>query len=158
MPKKLVQIGWREWIGLPSLGIERIAAKVDTGARTSALHAREITWVEPGFVEFTAPLLRRQRFVGEWQRHGIRRVRAPLVEERHVRCSSGEEELRPIIRIPILVSGLEFECEFSLTTRDQLRFPVLLGRTALRGRFVVDASRPSRAPRGDRSEPEGGSE
>lgn len=142
MPELLQRIGWREWISLPDLGIERIAAKVDTGARTSALHARDVTLLPDNWVEFTAPLLKTQRRVEGWERGGLRRVRAKLVEERSVRSSTGHDEMRPVIRTALLIQGVLFDCEFSLTTRSRMRFPVLLGRSALRGRFLVDASVP----------------
>lgn len=138
-------VGWREWVCLPELGVDRIAAKIDTGARTSVLHARDIARMEDeegAFVEFTPPLLRRQESVERWQTGGVRRVRARLVDERIVRCSSGRDEQRYVIRTPIEIRGVSFECEFSLTNRGKLRFPVLLGRSALRGRFLVDVSRP----------------
>jgi hypothetical protein len=142
MAKRLPQIGWREWIGLPDLGIERIAAKVDTGAKTSALHARDVVVLPGGWVEFTAPLLVHQRHVEQWERGGVRRVRAPLVEERIVRSSNGEDEQRTIVKTTIVVQGIAFVCEFSLTTRTRLRFPVLLGRSAVKGRFLVNAALP----------------
>jgi hypothetical protein len=142
MLKELKRIGWREWIGLPELGIERIAAKVDSGARTSALHARDIVLLPNGWVEFTAPLLKTQRSVSTWEGGGVRRVRARLVEERLVRSSNGHDEERPVISTAISVHGHEFLCEFSLTTRTRLRFPVLLGRSALSGRFLIDSSLP----------------
>jgi hypothetical protein len=138
-------VGWREWICLPELGVDRIAAKIDTGARTSVLHARDVVLLEDeqgAFVEFTPPLLRRQASVERWQTGGVRRVRARLVDERIVRSSSGGDERRYVIRTLVQIRGISFECEFSLTNRGKLRFPVLLGRSALRGRFLVDVSRP----------------
>lgn len=150
MVRALPRIGWREWIGLPELGIERIAAKIDTGARTSVLHARDIVRLEDDdgpFIEFTPPLLRRQDRVQSWETGGIRRVRAALVDERIVRSSSGKDERRYVVRTSVEVRGESFECEFSLTTRARLRFPILLGRGALRGRFLVDVARPRLATR-----------
>jgi hypothetical protein len=142
MPKELERIGWREWISLPDLGIDRISAKVDTGARTSALHAQDVVLLADGWVEFTAPLLKTQRSVTGWERGGLRRVRARLVEERLVRSSNGQDEERVVISTAVLIHGHEFACEFSLTSRTRLRFPVLLGRSALRGKFLVDSSLP----------------
>jgi hypothetical protein len=145
MPDDLPRIGWREWISLPALGIDRIAAKVDTGAKTSVLHARDVIELDSGWIEFTAPLLRTQRNLGEWEKGGVRRVRAELVDRRRVRSSNGGDELRWVIRTPLVLRDTEVFCEFSLTTRARLKFPVLLGRSALSGRFLVDAALP-RAP------------
>lgn len=145
MARARPRVGWREWIRLPDLGIERIAAKVDTGARTSVLHGRDIVRIdgpEGAAVEFTPPLLRHQDRVQTWQSGGVRRVRAKLVDERIIRFSSGEEEFRYVVMTSVELLGELFDCEFSLTTRARQRFPVLLGRSALRGRFLVDVARP----------------
>lgn len=145
MPSAPPRIGWRTWLSLPELGIERIAAKVDTGARTSVLHARDVVRVQgpgPPFIEFTPPLLRRQDRVQTWETSGIRRVRAALIDERIVRSSSGKDETRYVVRTRVELCGDSFECEFSLTNRARLRFPLLLGRSALRGRFLIDVTRP----------------
>lgn len=137
-------LGWREWLALPELGIQRIAAKIDTGARTSALHARDMVVVhtDEGMVaEFTPPLLRHQGSADTWPLGGVRRVRAPLVDERIVRSSNGEEEPRWVIRTTFTLGGIDFESELTLTNRAGMRFPVLIGRQALRGRFLVNPGR-----------------
>lgn len=123
-------IGWREWVGLPDLGLAALKAKIDTGARTSALHAHSIE-----------RLGRRVRFsVCPHQRDdtSIVTAEADLVGEREVRSSSGETELRPVVRTQIVLGGHRFDAEFTLTNRALLGFRVLLGREALRRRFVVD--------------------
>jgi hypothetical protein len=143
VPQKRVVLGWREWLGLPDLGIERIAAKIDTGARTSALHARDMVVVhtEQGMMaEFTPPLLRSQQGPG-WPTNGVRRVRAPLVDERIVRSSNGTEEPRWVIRTEFVLGGLTFQSELTLTNRAGMRFPMLIGRQALRRRFLVNPGR-----------------
>lgn len=137
-------VGWHEWLALPELGIERIAAKLDTGARTSALHARDIVRIEENgvaFAEFTAPLLRHQKNFESWHKGGVRRVRARLVDERIVRSSNGDEEHRWVVGTTFSLGGLLFESELSLTNRTGMRFPMLVGRTALRRRFLVDPAR-----------------
>jgi hypothetical protein len=136
-------LGFHTWLAMPELGIERIAAKVDTGARTSALHARDIKRIDEGgsaWVEFTPPLFRIQTELASWESGGVRRVRAALVDERLVKSSMGMQESRFFVRTWVLLQGQSFETEFSLTSRAEMRFPVLLGRSALRGRFVVDVS------------------
>jgi hypothetical protein len=130
-------VGWREWVALPGLGIGRIKAKVDTGARSSALHALDLETVERDggtWVRFTVLPIQRSH-------QGEVRVEAPLVDRRSVRSSSGRAEMRPVIRVDVEVGGLRFPVEMTLTRRDQMGFRMLLGRTAIRRRFVVDAGR-----------------
>ena len=127
-------LGWREWLALPGLGIAQIKAKVDTGARTSALHA---FYVEP------------YRFKGaDWIRFGIHPVQrnkerviecqSPVKDRRRVTDSGGHEEKRYVIETDLTVGGFTWPVEITLTDRDSMKFRMLLGRTALRGRFLVD--------------------
>ncbi len=127
----LVVIGWREWVCLPELGIASLKAKVDTGARTSALHAFGVERIDPRRVRFK---------VHPHQRDDEASVdtEAELVDERMVRSSSGFAELRPVVRTALELGGARFEAEFTLTDRALLGFRMLLGREALRSRFVVD--------------------
>ena len=137
-------VGWHERVSLPDLGIEAAFAKLDTGADTSTLHARDIAVVEGPDgrrAEFTAPLLRNQTNCESWPGGGVRRVSAPVVDQRVVRSSNGEDEERPIIETRAVLGGLEFLARFSLTNREGMRFSVLIGRDALAGRFLVDSSR-----------------
>lgn len=132
----LVVVGWREWVCLPDLGIATLKAKVDTGARTSALHAFGLERVEAD-----ATRGERIRFqVHPHQRDDAETVsaEADLVDERLVRSSSGVAELRPVVRTLIELGGEAFEAEFTLTDRALLGFRMLLGREALRRRFIVD--------------------
>jgi hypothetical protein len=130
-------VGWREWVALPGLGIGRIKAKVDTGARSSALHALDLEMVERDdgiWVRFTVlPLQRSHR--------GEVGVEAPLLDRRSVRSSSGRAEMRPVIEVDVEIGGLRFPVEMTLTRRDQMGFRMLLGRTAVRRRFLVDPGR-----------------
>lgn len=128
-------IGWREWVGLPELGIGWIKAKVDTGARSSSLHAWDVD-VDEGAGEV--------RFALHPFQHDDERTvpaAAPLVDIRPVRSSNGAEELRPIITTRAVVAGEIVEIELSLANRDEMGFRMLLGRTALRRRFLVDPGR-----------------
>jgi hypothetical protein len=142
------QVGWREWVGLPSLGIPRIKAKVDTGARSSSLHATDLEEFEEGgkaWLRFTVlPIQKSDR--------GMVRVQAPLADRRAVRPSSGKPEVRPVVEVEVQVGGLRFPCEVTLARRDQMGFRMLLGRTALRRRFLVDPGRSFLQPPAEVSE------
>jgi hypothetical protein len=130
-------LGWREWVRLPELGIDRIKAKVDTGARTSALHAFEI-------VDFEEEGRRRLRF----KIHPIQRDTDTVVEcvadvsdQRIVSDSGGHKELRWVIQSDIIVGQHLRQAEFTLTLRDNMMFRMLLGRTAIAGWATVDPAR-----------------
>lgn len=130
-------LGWREWIALPDLGITAIKAKVDTGAATSSLHAIDI---EPmmregaDWVRFTLQPLQRTE-------EPRVRVEAPLVESKRVRSSTGHLEERFTIRTTVAVGGEEEIVELTLAAREAMGFRMLLGRRALKGRFLVDPGR-----------------
>ena len=151
-------LGWREWIALPDLGIgvgdgiEQIKAKVDTGAATSALHALDIeTFRKRGadWVRFTTQPVQRAS-------EPRLRLEAPLVESKRVRSSTGHLDERYTIRTTIAVAGVEAEVELTLADRSAMQFRMLLGRRALKGRFLVDPGRSFQAGkwRGKRTKPE----
>jgi hypothetical protein len=130
-------IGWREWVRLVGLGDALVKAKVDTGARTSALHAYEITEVERDgepWVEFVIHPIQRDE-------DAAIDAAAPVLDRREVTPSSGHRELRYVIETEIEMNGERFPIELTLTNRDQMGFRMLLGRRALRGRFLVDPKR-----------------
>lgn len=122
-------VGWREWASLPDLGIEAIKVKIDTGARTSALHAFEVkTFV---------------RDEQEWVRFRIHPLQddnayekvceCPVVDRRVVSDSGGHKEERLVIRTTLLFGDLKSVIEMTLTDRDTMKFRMLLGRTAMKG-------------------------
>ncbi|MDF1569531.1 MAG: RimK/LysX family protein [Spirochaetaceae bacterium] len=130
----LTPVGWREWVGIPAWGVDYIKAKVDTGARTSSIHAEEIESLHKDgkpWVRFTI-----HPWQGEMGDEGIR-VEAPVVSWRSVRSSSGHEEMRPVVTADLVVADVAFSTEITLTNRDEMGFRMLLGRRALNHRFVV---------------------
>ena len=128
-------IGWREWIGLPDLGIKTIKAKVDTGARSSSLHAFDLEDFErdgEAWVRFNVHPVQRKT-------HKVIQTEAKVLEFRSVRSSSGESSTRPVVVTNIWLLGVTWPVELTLANRDEMGFRMLLGREAFRGRFVVDA-------------------
>jgi hypothetical protein len=124
-------------VALPELGIDRIKAKIDTGARSSALHALDIRTLEahgsPRVRFCVHPVQRDTRAVVECE--------APLLGERWVRSSSGKSTLRPTILARICLGSQSWPIEITLVRRDVMGFRMLLGRQAIRRRFVVDPGR-----------------
>jgi hypothetical protein len=136
-PTPLATIGWREWIALPELGIRAIKAKIDTGARSSALHAFDIELFNRG-----EQAMVRCR-VHPWQGDTAETifVEAPLAAQRTVRNSGGIETLRPVIITAVELLGQRWPIELTLTSRDCMGFRMLLGREAVRRRLLVDPGR-----------------
>ncbi|HKI53723.1 MAG TPA: ATP-dependent zinc protease [Anaerolineales bacterium] len=128
-------IGWREWVGLPDFGIEAIKVKVDTGARSSSLHAfdlREFEQEGEKWVQFKIHPVQRKRDV-------MVEIEARILEYRSVRSSSGKATKRPVIVTQLKLLGITWPVELTLASRDKMGFRMLLGREAFRGRFLVDA-------------------
>ena len=133
----LETIGWREWVDLPELGIHCIKAKVDTGARSSALHAFDIETLENGnqtMVRFKVHPIQRDA-------HTVVVCEAPLVDWRKVRSSTGRAMIRPAIRSQVRVGSRVIKTEITLVRRDLMGFRMLLGRRALKQKFLVDCGR-----------------
>lgn len=125
-------VGWREWVSLPSIGVPWIKAKIDTGARSSALHAFDIEESADG---------ENVRFkVRPWQRsrEDIVEVECPVHDRRDVRSSSGHSEHRVVILLDIEIGGRLVTAETTLSQRDQMDFRMLIGREALRQGFLVN--------------------
>lgn len=136
-PRDLPVIGWREWIALPHLGIPKIKAKIDTGARTSTLHAFDI---ERGRAEGRDRVVFYTRSRQRGDGPGLS-CSAELLDLRTVRSSNGQTEERYFIRTLARLQGIEWPIELTLTSRDDMSFRMLLGREAIRRRFLVDSGR-----------------
>ena len=141
--------GWREWVSLPGIGVPWVKAKLDTGARSSAIHAFDIeeferdgeTWVRYS--------------IHPWQRSAedATSCESRVIEQRHVRSSSGHSVERYVVPLDITLVGHTVAAEVTLSRRDEMGFRMLVGREALRGGFLVDpgrsylGGRPKRATR-----------
>ena len=134
LQEPLLIIGWRERVVLPALGIPKIKAKIDTGARSSALHAFN---VEP-FQLDGKEMVRFQVHPKQRNTHQTITAAAELLEYRHVRNSGGQAQLRPVIQTRVELGGQQWTIELTLTNRDVMGFRMLLGRQAVRRRFLVD--------------------
>ncbi len=135
--QQLSVIGWRERVALPELGISEVKAKIDTGARSSALHAFELQFFEQdgkSMVRFK---------VHPYQRDAKRTAiaEAELLDHKTVRSSTGHTQLRPVILTAVKLGDQQWPIELTLTNRDVMGFRMLLGRQAVRRRFLVDAGR-----------------
>ena len=134
MAEKLITLGWREWVSLPELSLPLIKAKIDTGARTSCLHAFSVK-------EFTVD-------EQKWVRFGIHPhqddttteayCEAQVIDERMVSDSGGHKENRYVISTDIMLDNQRWPIEITLTNRDNMRFRMLLGRTAMEHRITVN--------------------
>ncbi len=127
-------IGWREWVSLPDFGIKHIKAKIDTGARSSSLHAESIEPFEvdgESWVRFNIlPVQRKDtRIVA---------VTAPIFDTRPIRSSSGETQDRYVIKTHLHMLGKKFEIELTLADRNQMGFRMLLGRESFRRRYLIN--------------------
>lgn len=128
-------IGWREWVAFPMLDIPKVKAKIDTGARSSSLHAFDIS-------EFRRNNVVWLRFsVNPFQHSTAEFVvcEAPLQEYRRIKSSSGHVAVRPVISTFLMLGPSTWPIELSLSSRDEMGFRLLIGRQALQNRFVVDS-------------------
>lgn len=130
-------IGWREWLSLPELGIDKIKAKVDTGARTSALHAFSLN-------PFKENGKNRIRFDIHPLQHNTDKIVtcvADIIDVRWVSDSGGHREERFVICTPVIIGGQSWPIEITLTERDSMLFRMLLGRSAIRKRFMINPAK-----------------
>jgi hypothetical protein len=138
----LITLGWRERLALPMLGIDMLKAKLDTGARSSSLHVDTLE----EFLRDGATWLRFTMHVGRRQPLEIR-CEAPALDRRAVTDTGGRRTERWFIRSAVQLAGQQFSIDINLVDRRHMLFPMLLGRSALAGRFVVDPARSYTQPR-----------
>jgi len=131
-----VTIGWREWMSLPQLNIPIIKIKADTGARTSCLHALDITPFEKDGKEFVsfnvAPLQRNDELV--------LRCTAPVIDQRVIRNSGGQTQLRYVVQTLLRYGDTERVIDLTLNARTNMKYRMLLGRTSLSPNLIVDSN------------------
>ena len=129
-----IAIGWREWVALPQLDISKIKAKVDTGARSSSLHAYDLRYYRRGqkeFVKFKVhPMQRNNKKVIQ--------ASAEVLEYRNIKSSNGSVQKRPVVVTPVEIAGERWLIEITLANRDEMGFRMLLGRESVRGKVFID--------------------
>ena len=121
----LPQLGWKEDVELPELQTGLLVAKIDTGARSSALHAEDISVIG-----------RRVNFRFEGKKHELK-----LIGAKRIKSSNGFSEIRPMIETEVVLGAHRFMAAITLTDRGDMEVPMLLGREAIKGRFLVNAAR-----------------
>ncbi len=137
LPSSKRTCGWREWVALSDLGIRSIKAKVDTGARSSSLHAFESTLFKQDGIDWV-------RFAVHPMQRDDQRViwcEAPVLDRRQVRSSNGDVSVRLVIRAELRMLDQSWPIELTLANRDAMGFRMLIGREAVRGRFLVDSGK-----------------
>ena len=130
----LATIGWREWVALPDLNLPALKAKVDTGARTSALHAFLIEPYHKDGIDMLRFLIHPIQLNDKLEIE----CHAPVFDFREVTDSGGHREMRYVIQSQVVIGEIAFPIEMTLTNRDTMRFRMLLGRRAMEDRFLVD--------------------
>lgn len=128
-----LRLGWREWVRLPSLGIERIKAKIDTGARTSALHAFKVERTQIDSVDSVRIWLHPLQY----DTSEVIVCETPIIDQRPVTDSGGHRELRFVIETELVLGAERRKIELTLTDRETMRFRLLIGRSALKNTAVI---------------------
>lgn len=134
MKNKLITVGWREWFSLPELGLTHMKAKVDTGAKTSCLHAFDVD----AFTENGEEMVRFLMHPEQNNTDIVQECKAIIIDQREVSDSGGHKELRYVIMTELKLPNTSWNIEVTLTNRDSMAFRMLLGRSAMEGRMVVD--------------------
>jgi len=137
MPKSKIIIGRSEKIDLPELKLVKVKAKIDTGAFGCSLHCSEMEIVERDGQKMVriVPLQRKK------EQNNRESFYFQLIEKKVVKSSIGKKEVRPVIKLKVGIFGEWRDVEFSLTDRSNMKYPILLGREFLRGKYLVDVSK-----------------
>jgi hypothetical protein len=131
------EIGWREWVALPELGVKAIQAKVDTGADSSSLHAFNQERFEKEGIEYIRFEIHPRKRSGR----GTVECETPIVMDRKVKNPGGRIEVRPVISTSLILKGIPIRALINLTERDEMTFRMLIGRRTMRGKFLVNPGR-----------------
>lgn len=131
---ELLVAGWREWVSLPGLGVDSIKAKMDTGARTSCLHAFEVDAFEKNGESW----VRFSLHPNQNETDTVIQCEAKVLDYRKVTDSGGHSELRYVIRTTVCFGDHKWPAEVTLTNRDNMKFRMLIGRTAMSDRIVIN--------------------
>ncbi len=129
-------VGWKEWVALPNLDVPAVKVKIDTGAATSSIHAYEIEYFRKNkktYVRFHLHPIQKNKKID------IPCV-AELIDKRDVKSSSGQTQVRPVIKTTLRIGSYEWEIELNLTNRDSMGMRMLLGREALKNRMLVNSA------------------
>ena len=133
----LLLVGWKEWIALPEFGVDRLHAKFDSGATMSSLHAERIEEFKRGSNSWMRFFVIGDHDHVETPYH----CNARLIEYRNIRSSNGSIESRPVIETILYIAGFQWPIEVTLSNRETLECRMLIGRSALAGRCLVDCGR-----------------
>ena len=133
----LLLVGWREWVALPEFGVDRLHAKFDSGATMSSLHAERIEEFKRGQQAWVRFFVMADHDRVETPYH----CNAKLLEYRNIRSSNGHVESRPVIETTLYIAGFQWPIEVTLSNRETLECRMLIGRSALAGRCLVDCGR-----------------
>ncbi len=136
-PQEKLIIGRKDKVDFPELGLYEIDAKIDTGAYTSSIHCHHIHLYEKGGGE----MVQFNLLDPSHPDYNEKLFQLPVYRRKTVRSSSGHAETRIFIRTSVVIFGMPIDLELSLTDRSDMKYPVLLGRKLLKGRFVVDVAR-----------------
>ncbi len=135
--KLLLEIGWREEVLIPELADQQIKVKIDTGARTSALHVTDLVISRQGKTDYATFKIH----PNQNSSHPAIKCKKPILEQRNIKSSSGHISLRPVISVQLRLGEHEFKTEVTLVNRDLMGFRMLLGRKALKSRFTVNVGK-----------------
>lgn len=127
-------VGWREEVSLPKFKLKGLRAKIDTGAKTSALHADKIEIYHEDGKKVVRFMFVNEEGKNQW-------IKCPFIEERYIKSSNGEKTLRPVVKTEIKMGKELFEIELTLINRDLMGFKMLIGREALNGRFLINPAK-----------------